>query len=55
MAGKEAKQVFNISRDWLGQGDVVFAWQPRYNYIAIVGDSRVVFIVDRQGNKVTEM
>ncbi len=38
----------------MGQGDVVYCWQPGCKWLAFCGDTRVIIIVDRLGKKVVE-
>lgn len=48
------KQVFNISSNKLGKGDVKFCWQPGCRWLALVGDTNVILIVDRLGKIIVE-
>ncbi|CAG9314821.1 unnamed protein product [Blepharisma stoltei] len=49
------KAVFSIGSDWLGQGELLFAWQRSDSLVAVCGSSGIVHILDRQGKKYTEL
>lgn len=51
---KYSFQIFAYREDKLGQGDVIYCWQPGCKWLAFCGDTRVVIIVDRLGKKVVE-
>ena len=48
-------QIFAYDPDQFGLGEVISAWSPDHNYLAVCGESRVVKIFDRQGNNKIEM
>lgn len=54
MESDNKKLVFSLREDKLGKGEVKFCWQPGCRWLAIIGDTKVVIILDRLGKKVTE-
>ena len=48
------KQVFNIGNNKLGSGEVQFCWQPGCRWLAFVGETKVIVLVDRLGKTIVE-
>eukprot|EP00798_Chlamydomonas_sp_ICE-L_P012670 gene12669-15902_t len=49
------KQVFSLGTDELGDGQVLFEWSPKGNYLAVAGSKRKVIILDRNGRAADEI
>lgn len=54
MDSNSKKQVFTLGDNKLGVGDVKFCWQPGCKWLAVIGETRVVVIVDRLGKTIVE-
>lgn len=48
------RQVFCIPDNKLGVGEVQYCWQPGCRWLALVGETKVIIIVDRLGKTIVE-
>jgi len=48
------KQIFKFSPENLGYGEARSAWSPNSSYVAVVGENRIIRILDRQGQPLLE-
>ncbi|EAR82687.2 WD40 repeat protein (macronuclear) [Tetrahymena thermophila SB210] len=49
-----SKKVFEFKDDLNGSGKVLFSWSQDCSYIAVCGQSKVVYVLDKRGRKLKE-
>ncbi|VDO72810.1 unnamed protein product [Onchocerca flexuosa] len=47
--------VWSLTEEELGEGEPVFEWRPKGNYLAVAGWNNSVKLYDRSGNLIDEL
>ncbi|KRX03337.1 hypothetical protein PPERSA_05695 [Pseudocohnilembus persalinus] len=54
MSLQQTKKIFSFGSDYNGLGEVIFNWSQDYSFIAVCGESKNVYILDKRGKRIKE-